>query len=273
MSEEANKEMSFLEHLEELRWHLVRSILAVLVLAVVAFIFKRIVFDEIIFAPTENDFITNRLLKAAGEKIGIDILINQGIPHIISRKMAGQFMAHLIVSIIAGIVVAFPYILYEMWNFVAPALYAKEKRYTRLIFFYSSFLFFTGVLFGYFIIAPLSINFLIYYSTSIKVTTEPDIMSYISTVSSSILASGIMFELPMLIYFLAKMGILTPDFLKKYRKHAFVVILVISAIITPPDIFSQLLVCIPIFFLYELSIKIASRIHRKQQNKQEPAKG
>jgi sec-independent protein translocase protein TatC len=258
-------EMSFLEHLEELRWHLVRSILAVLIVATVCFIFKDIVFDKIIFAPTHPDFFTNRMLRLAGGLLGIDVNLNPGTVHFISRKMSGQFMAHIMVSVISGIVVAFPYILYEMWGFIAPALYATEKKYTRKIFFYSSFLFFAGVFFGYYVIAPLSVDFLMYYSTSARVETEPDIMSYITTVSSAVLASGIMFELPMLIYFLSKMGILTPEFLKKYRKHAFVVILIISAIITPPDVFSQLLVCIPIFVLYELSIKISSRINKKQQ--------
>ena len=264
MPEEAKNEMTFLEHLEELRWHIVRSLLSVFIVAIIAFIFKKFIFDEIIFGPASKDFYTNRWLITIGDKIGLHIRINQGNPHFISRKMAGQFMAHIIVSIIAGIVVALPYILYELWSFVAPALYPKEKKYSRLIFFYSSFLFFAGVLFGYYIIAPLSVDFLVYYQASSKVTTEPDIMSYISTVSSAVLASGIMFELPILIYFLSKMGILSPDFLRKYRKHAFVIILIISAIITPPDIFSQLLVSVPIVFLYEISIKISSRINKNR---------
>lgn len=267
---EDNNEMSFLDHLEELRWHLVRSIIAVLVIATLAFLFKSFVFDHIIFAPASNDFITNQILHKLGQRVGIEITLNPGTIHFISRKMAGQFMAHIIVSIIAGIVVTFPYILYEMWSFVAPALYPTEKKYTKKIFFYSSFLFFTGVLFGFYVIAPLSVDFLMYYQTGSMVETEPDIMSYITTVSSAVLASGIMFELPMIIYFLAKMGILTAEFLKKYRKHSFVAILVISAIITPPDVFSQVLVCVPIFILYEISIKIAGRINKQQKNT-EPA--
>ena len=178
--------------------------------------------------------------------------------------MAGQFMAHLIVSMVVGLVIAFPYVLYEFWIFLAPALYPKERKYARHIFFYSSFLFFIGVLFGYYVITPLSVDFFLYYSTSEKVTTEPDIMSYISTVSSTVLACGITFEMPLLIYFLAKMGIISSQFLKNYRKHAFIVILIVSAIITPPDVFSQLLVSIPLFLLYEASIRLAARIQRKQ---------
>ncbi len=265
MSNQENTEMSFLEHLEELRWHLMRAIIAVLVFAIVAFIFKEFVFDDIIFAPTDKDFLTNRLLKK------ININLNQEAPQFINRKMAGQFMAHIIVSIISGVVVAFPYILYQLWGFISPALYPKEKRYTKLIFLYSSMLFFIGVLFGYYIIAPLSIDFFVYYETSSKVENTPDLMSYITTVSSAVLASGIMFELPVLIFFLAKMGILSPEFLAKYRKHAFVIILIVSAIITPPDIFSQILVCLPIFLLYEMSIKIAKRVIKKEKLKAQSA--
>ena len=260
MSGPEHKEMSFLEHLEELRWHLVRSALAITIFAIAAFVFKKIIFDEIVFAPGNKDFFTNRMLKHIGESIGMNLAINQGEIHIISRKMAGQFYAHLIVSMISGLIVAFPYVLYEIWSFISPALYPKEKKYTRQIFFYSSFLFFTGVIFGYFVISPLTVHFFGYYSTSARVTNEPDIMSYISTVASVVLASGIIFELPLLVYFLAKMGVITPGFLRKYRKHAFILTLLVSAIITPPDIFSQLLVSLPLVVLYEVGIKIAKKV-------------
>lgn len=259
-------EMTFLEHLEELRWHLIRAIVSILVVAILAFIFNDIVFDNIIFPPKTPAFITNRLLCAFGDLVNIKSLcINSKPLELISIKMAGQFTTHIMVSLVAGIIVAFPYVFLQFWNFITPALYTKERQYARGAVFFSSLLFMLGVLFGYFIIVPLSVHFLGSYSVSEEVTNQIYLLSYISTVASVTLASGIIFELPILVFFLTKAGIVTPSFLRKYRRHSLIIILALSAIITPPDIFSQVLVAFPLVILYEVGIKISKNIVRKQE--------
>ncbi len=258
-------EMSFLEHLEELRWHIIRAILVVLLLSIVAFIYHNFIFDNIILAPKSSEFITNRLLCRFGNIVHIQKLCINSIPlEIININMAGQFTTHIMVSLIAGLIIGFPYVFYEFWRFMQPALYATEKKYARGSVFYSSLLFLLGILFGYYIIAPLSVNFLGSYSVSSQIINRINLRSYISTVSTVVLAGGIAFELPILIYFLTKAGLVTPDFLKKYRKHAIVIILILAAIITPPDVFSQILVFIPLILLYEISIWVSKRIKKKQ---------
>jgi sec-independent protein translocase protein TatC len=253
-------EMSFLEHLEELRWHLIRSISLILILAIAAFIFNHIIFDIILLAPKNPEFITNLLLCNFGNIVNIQALCINATPlKLISIKMAGQFSAHIMVSLFAGIVLGFPFIFWEFWKFIRPALHEKEKNYTRGAVFFTSLLFITGILFGYYIITPLSVHFLGSYSVSPDVDNHINLMSYISTVITVTLASGIIFELPVVIFFLTKAGIATPEGLKKYRKHALVGILILSAIITPPDIFSQILVCLPILLLYEMSIFISRK--------------
>ncbi|MBN1118803.1 MAG: twin-arginine translocase subunit TatC [Bacteroidales bacterium] len=270
--------MSFLEHLEELRWHLVRSAFAVFIFATAAFIYKKVVFDIILMGPSRSDFLTTELLCQFGHFFN-DFLASYGrsfgSPEALclntepiklqSIQMAGQFLAHIKISVIAGIIGAFPYVVYELWLFIKPALYQKEKNHTRGAVFLVSFLFILGVLFGYFIISPLSINFLYNYQASQQIVNNIQLMSFVSIVASISLASGILFELPAIIYFLSKVGIVTPEFLKKYRRHSLVVMLVLSAIITPPDIFSQILVCLPLIVLYEISIKISKRINKKAQ--------
>jgi sec-independent protein translocase protein TatC len=169
------------------------------------------------------------------------------------------------VSLIAGFVVSFPYVFHEFWRFIVPALYSKEKRHARGAVFYSSLLFLLGVLFGYFVIVPLSVHFLGSYSVSEQVTNQINLISYVSTVASVVLAAGVIFELPILVFFLSKAGLVTPEFLKKYRKHSLVLILALSAIITPPDIFSQVLVSFPLIFLYEIGIGISRRINVKRE--------
>ena len=261
-------EMSFLEHVEELRWHLIRSILAILLFAILAFVFKSIVFDEILFAPRNSDFITNKLLHKLGDMFNMKSLnINEKPFNLISIRMAGQFSAHISISLIAGLIVAFPYVFWQFWRFVQPALHKKEKKYARGAVFYTSLLFSLGVLFGYFVLAPLSIHFLVSYTTSTDVTNQIYLMSYVSTISSIVLASGVVFELPVLVYFLSMVGIVNPRFLKKYRKHALVLILLLAAIITPPDIFSQILVAIPLLGLYEIGISISRKIERRAAKK------
>lgn len=266
MGKENENEMSFLEHLEVLRWHLIKSILGILVFAILAFIFKDIVFNKILLAPKLPDFITNRLLCDFGRSVNVlSLCINSRPFEVISIKMAGQFSMHIMVSLIAGFVISFPYVFHQIWTFVVPALYSKEKRHASGAVFYSSLLFLMGVTFGYFVIVPLSVHFLGSYSVSEQVTNQINLISYVSTIASVVLAAGIIFELPILVYFLSKVGLVTPQFLKKYRKHSLILILALSAIITPPDIFSQVLVAGPLVILYEVGIGISRRIVRKQE--------
>jgi sec-independent protein translocase protein TatC len=267
MSEKQKSEMTFLEHLEELRWHLIRSAAVILSLAVLAFVYKRIVFDVIIMGPSRADFITAKLLCRLSEIISVPRLCLNAQPiSLQSLEMAGQFTAHIKISIITGLILASPYIFYEFWKFVSPALYTKERRAARGAVLAISFLFLTGVLFGYFIIAPLAINFLVNYKVSDLAQNNFKLMSYVSTVTGLSMAAGVVFELPVVVYFFTKIGLLTPGFLKKHRRHAVIVILLLAAIITPsPDIFSQLLVAFPLLFLYEIGILVSRRVSRKAE--------
>lgn len=260
------EEMTFLEHLEELRWHLMRSVIAVLVLSIVAFVSKKIVFGIIILGPSRVDFITFQWLCQLAEAVKIQALCLDEMPFTIqSRQMTGQFVMHLTSSFVLGLVVAFPYLFWEMWRFIKPALYNAEQQVARGTTFFVSCLFFIGISFGYFIIAPLSINFLGSYQVDDSIINEFDLTSYVNTLLMLVLACGIMFQLPVFAYFFSKIGLLTPEFMRAYRKHALVVILVIAAVITPPDVLSQVLVTIPVYGLYELSIKISARVAKKYQ--------
>ena len=259
-----SKNMTFLEHLEELRWHLIRAFSAVIIVAIVAFIFKDIVFDKIILAPKNPEFYTNVFLCHLGQLVNIPKLcINSEPFQIISIKMAGQFTMHITTSIFTGIIVAFPYIFWEFWSFIKPALYEKESKHARGAVSISSILFLLGVLFGFFIIAPLSVHFLGSYNVSNEVVNQINLKSYIGTITSVTLAAGVTFELPVLIYFLSKVGLVTPEFLKKYRRHAIVLILVLAATITPPDVFSLILVTFPLLILYEAGIIISKKIVKR----------
>jgi len=258
--------MTFLEHLEELRWHLIRAFASVILVAIVAFIFSDIVFNHVILAPKNPDFFTNKMLCLLGEKVNIPKLcINDEPFQIINIKMAGQFTIHITISIFAGIIVAFPYIFWEFWSFIKPALYENELKHSRGAVTISSLLFIMGVCFGYFIIAPLSIHFLGSYNVSDQVLNQINLKSYIETVTSVTLAAGVIFELPILIYFLSKAGLVTPEFLRKYRRHAIIIVMVIAATITPPDIFSLILVTFPLLILYEAGIVISKKVVKKLQ--------
>ncbi len=262
-----NSEMNFLDHLEALRWHLVRSALAITILAIVAFIYKEILFDQIIFGPKNPHFITYRLLCKLSEKLSIDMCITEIPFKLISTTMAGQFTTHMVAAGVAGLILGFPYLLWEIWRFVKPALTSKEKQYTRGIVFSASFLFFCGVAFGYFILSPLSINFLGSYQVSDEVQNAINIDSYISIVTIMTLACGAVFELPILVFFLTKIGIISPQFMRRYRKHAFIVNLIVAALITPsPDVTSQILVAIPLFLLYEFSIFVSVVVAKKAES-------
>ena len=262
------KEISFLDHLEIFRWHLIRSAVAILFFSVIAFIFKEIVFDVILLGPKRPDFLTYRVLCQISNLLGLnDALCMQESPFsLMNISMSGQFSTHITTSIFAGFIVAFPYVFWEVWHFIRPALHSNETKMARGIIFFSSVLFLFGVLFGYYVIAPLSVNFLGSYQVSSTVANQISLSSFISTVTTVSLANGIIFELPILVYFLTKVGLLTPEFMRIYRKHAMVFKLILSAIITPPDITSQVLVSFPLIILYELSIKISARVIKNQEN-------
>ena len=260
-------QMSFLDHLEELRWHLIRSVVSVLIFGTVAFIFKDFIFNTLLFGPKNTDFITYRWFCEISQLLGQgNSFCIQEMPfRIQSRTMAGQFSAHLWTSILAGFIVAFPYVIFELWKFISPGLNTNERKNARGFILIASTLFFIGVLFGYYIITPLSINFLGNYTVSSEVFNDFDLSSYIGLLRASVLSSGLIFELPIIIYFFTKIGIVSPSFLKKNRKFALVILLSLSAIITPPDIASQIIVCIPLFILYELSIFISKIVYKNQE--------
>ncbi len=259
------KEMSFLDHLEALRWHLIRSTVAILLFTTLAFLNKGLIFDTILLGPKNPDFVTYRFLCYISDKFNLgEALCIKDVSFILMNiNMAGQFTNHILISIIAGFIIAFPYVFWEIWRFVNPALHAKERKHTKGVVFFSSVLFISGVLFGYFLIAPLTVNFLGSYQVSAEVVNQINLSSYITTVASVTLASGVIFELPILTYFLTKIGIITPAFMRKYRRHAIVAIFILAAIITPPDVISQILVSIPLLLLYEFSIYVSKIVLKK----------
>ncbi len=260
-----DSEMGFLDHLEALRWHIVRSVIAIVVFAVIAFLNKEIIFDDIILAPKNPDFLTYRVLCNLSEKYNLDMCFNKIDFNVVSLDLSGQFMTHMWVAFVIGFIIAFPYFIWEIWRFVKPALSDKEKKYSRGIVFFTSLLFLIGLLFGYYVIAPLSINFLGNYQVSPEVHNTISLDSYINTVTILSLSTGLVFELPMIVYFLSKIGFITPEFMRKYRKHAMVVNLIIAAFITPsPDVTSQMLVAIPLFILYEISIYVSKAVTKNK---------
>ena len=263
--------MSFLDHLEELRWHLIRSIIAVVILTIGAFLAKDFVFHTLIFGPTRQEFFTYQILCKFSNMVlaGNLLCIKDFGFSFINVQLTGQFLVHLKVSLVLGFVVAFPYIFWEIWRFTRPALYDNEIHITRGIVFFSSLLFFTGVVFGYYILTPFSLNFFGNYQVTEQVTNSFTLTNYVGFITMFVLASGIIFELPMVIYFLAKIGIVTPEGMREHRRHAFVGILVVAAIITPADLGTQVLVTLPVYILYELSIIIAKRERKRQLRKEQ----
>lgn len=261
------KEMSFLAHLEELRWHLVRSAIAILVVASVAFYFFEFVYDNFILAHLQNDFITYRGFCNIFTSIGIDTdFCNIEFPEKLqSIQMMSQLMNAIWTSLVLGIIVSFPYILWEFWKFVSPGLHENEVKKSRGFIWVSSFLFFCGALFSFYVILPISVFFFYTFQVSESVVNNFTLGSYISLFTNTMLGVSIMFELPVIIYFLSKIGIVTPEGLKKYRKHALVAVLILSAVITPPDVASQVIVSIPILILYEISITVSKRVYKKQE--------
>ena len=259
--------MTFWEHLNELRGTLWRIIIAILLTSIVAFAFKEVLFDDIILAPKLKSFITYRAFCKLGEWLSIPSLcIDPSHFQLININLAGQFTTHMNISLVAGLIIALPYVLWELWRFIKPGLNEREIRNSRGAVTIISGLFLTGVMFSYFIAAPLMINFLGGYAVSAEVTNQIALTSYVSSITLMTLLMGLLFELPVLILFLTKIGIITPKHLRKYRKHAIVGLLIVAGVITPsPDVFSQLIVFFPLYSLFEFSLALSSRIYRKKQ--------
>ena len=264
---ESGEELSFLDHLEILRWHIIRSLIAIVSGAILAFIGRSVVVS-LILGPSRLDFWTYRQLCRLSDLVGSEVLCIESLNfELINRKMMGQFTQHITVSVIAGFIIAFPYLLFEVWRFLKPALKKSERKYLRGVVFSGSTLFFLGVLCGYYLLAPVSVQFLANYQFIETLENTIDLQSYISLIAMITLAAAIVFQLPIVVYFLAKTGLITAAGMRKHRKHALLVILVLSAIITPPDLMSQLLLTIPFFVLYESSIFIAKGVERTRVDK------
>jgi sec-independent protein translocase protein TatC len=267
MATSSPKEMSFLDHLEELRWLLIRSTSAILILASAAFFVSDFIFEQILFAPKDPNFVTYQFFCEITQFFGLESvdICNVKMPFIIQNtNMGGQVSFLIWTCITVGFIAAFPFILWEIWKFISPALYETEKKYAKAFIIISSLLFFLGVLFGYYVITPLSVFFFGSFSASSEIVNEFNLESYTSMIKTSSIACGLLFELPILIYFLTKLGLVTPTFLRKYRKYALVIVLILSAIITPPDVISQVIVAIPIMVLYEISILISVLVVKKE---------
>ncbi|PQJ74563.1 twin-arginine translocase subunit TatC [Polaribacter gangjinensis] len=262
------KEMSFLGHLEELRWHLVRSAAVVIILAVVFFVYSEQVYDYFLLAHIQPDFITYQVFCDFFNFFGMDsdfCHVTFSDKKLQSIEVTSQLMNSLWSSIILGIIVAFPYLLWEIWRFVAPGLTDQEIKHSRGFIFIASLLFFIGVLFSFYVIAPISIHFLYNFQISDNIVNSFTLQSHISLVTNLLIGVSVIFELPVVIYFLTKIGLLTPQFLRKYRKHSLVLVLIVAAIITPPDIASQIIVTIPIMILYEVGILVSQRVIKNQE--------
>ncbi len=268
--------MTFFEHLDELRPHLMRGAGALFLIAVVAFFFKGFIIDTLLFEPMQPDFATNRWLCRMGllmqEWFGTDpdvLCLNSQPLTIINTKLVGQFNLHIKVAMATGLALGIPYFLWEIWRFVKPALTESERRGTNLFVLWVSLCFFVGALFGYYVITPLSIHFFANYSASDSISNMIDTTSFFSQVVGIPLGTGLIFQLPLLVYFLTRIGVVSPLFLRKYRRHAIVVLACVAAVITPPDIFSLVLVTLPLYGLYELSIFLSARTYKKYQTPEE----
>ncbi len=257
-------DMSFVDHLEELRWHILRSFVAVLLFTIIAFCLKEWIFETVLFGPKKPGFWTYKFFCWASNYVGMrETLCADPVEFlIINTDLSGQFMAHIQASLVFGVIFSFPYILFEIWRFIKPGLYEEEIRKTKSVIIPSSILFFLGVLFGYYILIPVSLNFLAGYQISTEVANNIQLSSYVEMISTLTLGSGLMFQIPITIYILAKLGLVTSRFLGNYRRWAIIIILIIAAVITPPDVFSQLLVAIPVYLLYEISIFVTKRVEK-----------
>lgn len=263
-------EMSFLDHLEELRWHIIRSLIAIVVFSIGAFVAKDFIIDTVILGPSKTDFWTYRKLCLLGDLISNEALcVKQLTFELVSRKLSSQFMTHVTVSFAVGLIIGFPYLFWEIWRFIKPGLHPNERQASRGATLAVSTLFMLGVLFGYFVISPISVRFFASYEISSSLQNLFDLSSYISTVTLIVFGSGVLFQLPVIVFFLTKAGIISSALMGTYRKHAIIVILVLGAMITPPDPFSQILIALPLMLLYQLSIMIAKRIEKKEKQSSE----
>ncbi len=265
---DVNAEMSFIDHLEELRWHIIRIVIAIIIGAIAVFTFINFIVDQILFAPTRADFISSQWLCKLGRMIGAgDAICFDGVKaKFLETTMTGQFVSSFTLAFVGGFIIAFPYVFWEFWRFVRPALSDKERKRTRGVIFWVSLLFFIGVAFGYFILTPFMVNFYFNYKLSAQIEIMPTFSDYLENLIYTTVGIGVLFQLPLLVMVLAKIGIVTGKFLRKYRRHAFVLIIIAAAIITPStDPFSLTIVTIPLYLLFEASIIIASRINRRQE--------
>lgn len=263
-------EMSFLGHLEALRWHLVRASAVIVIIGITCFCFNDIMFDKVIFGPLQQDFISYKALCSLGYKIGAGDVMCMTVktPHLQTLSASEQFFTHMWISLLAGLILGCPYVLWELWRFIRPALKSTEASPIRFFVIIASLLFFIGIAFGYFLLFPMSYNFLINYklSSSDIVQTNNTLDDYISLISTMTLVAGLVFEMPILVYFLTRMMILTPAFMRKYRKYAVVIILIVAAVITPsPDVTSQMVVAVPMYLLYEISIFVSVYVMKKHK--------
>jgi len=256
-------EMGFLDHLEELRWHVIRAGIAVVSFAIIALVFQKEVFEYIVYAPKKPDFITYRLFCAVSDATCFS---PPELP-LITRELGEQFFMGITVSIYLGVIASFPYIFYEFWKFIKPGLYEKELKIANRLIGVTSFLFILGVCFGYYIIAPFAITFLGSYSVGTEAVNSPTLSSYVNYLTMFTLPVGLAFELPIVVYFLAKIGLVGPEIMRKYRREAFLVIFIVAAIITPPDALTQILVGIPMYILYEISIRVAANVIHKSNSR------
>jgi len=260
------KEMSFFDHLDELRKHIIRSIIAMILAGIIIFLNKDYVFDQIIFVAKRPDFAFYRFTCWLSDALALGKTLCMGPVNfeLITTQLGEAFILHLKVSLIGGFVVAFPYVFWEFWRFISPGLLPEEQKSTRGVVFVCSFLFMCGILFGYFVVSPFAVNFLAGYSIN-QVNSTVTISSYVNYMIMFTVPTGLAFEMPLVIYYLAKVGLITADFMRKYRRHAVVVLLITAAIITPPDMITQILIGMPLYILYELSIFIAAREEKKRE--------
>ena len=262
-----DKEMSFMDHLEELRWHIIRSLIAIVAGGIVLFIFRDWYFNKVILGPAFNNFASYKWFCDLSHNIGVGEALCMTLPDfkIQAVAFAEQFITTIKLCFIGGFVISFPFVFYEIWKFVAPGLYPKEKAATKGVVFVCSALFLMGILFGFFIVAPFAVNFLMGFTASDVVANNPTLSSFVLYMVMFTLPAGLIFELPIVVYFLAKMGIVTPEGMRKYRRHSVIGILLLSAILTPPDVVTQFLIGIPLYILYEISILVAARMAKKYE--------
>lgn len=261
------QEMTFLEHLEELRWHIIRAVGSIVIFAVLAWVYREWIYGVVILGPSKPEFWTYQMMCKVGHMMGTDGLCVESINFKLQNiEVGGQFKIALTTAGIVGLLFAFPYAFLEIWRFIKPGLKISEKKAARGAVFFVTLLFFSGVLFGYYVVTPLVINFLANFTLDESIVNEFNIKSYISTIATLTIACGVAFQLPIVIFVLSKAGIVTPAFMREYRKHSVVVILIVAAIITPsPDIFSQVIVALPLFVLYEVGIFVSARVERQRR--------